>query len=317
MKKIPWRGIIIGVVIFLLVILGYYFLQKEEEWPSYQNARYNFSLQYPVGWQLGEPETNNAGREFTSQDGEIYCYAYGFQNALITKDGDPQTLEEFIDWTKGLPGFELVSQKETNLGGYPAVELVTRADGKITQAVYVLGKETGRGLFCVFKSLEAKDQFQKSFDKIRKSFKIHSSLDGEEVITGGDGCEDLLGGLLTPLKDLQSFEDEIYTEVTITSRDAWDKEKLPKKVLELEEKGYVCSPEVLEFEETSQVPGMRIEPAVKIVGWNCELEYKEWRYLESTALEEKDTLEKQGYTCEKRNCLGEEEGENFVWFCYK
>lgn len=291
-------------------------LRKAEVWPTYENSRYSFSLEYPPTWQLGEAETNNAGREFTSEDDDIYCYAYGFQNALITDDGDPQTLEEFIDWIKDELNFELISQNETDLGGYSAVELVTSSDKKIRQAVYVLGKETGRGLFCIFENLEKKKNFRKDFLRIRKSFKINISLDGEKV-GEVERCENLTSGLLVPLKDFQSFEDEIYTEVVITSRNAWDKEKLPKKVIELEKESYLCTPEVLEFGEISRTPGMHIEPEVKIVGWNCELEYKEWRYLEGTALEEKDTLEKQGHTCEKQDCLDKKGQLDYIWFCYK
>lgn len=311
------KWLIITIVIIIIAVLAYFFWwQKEEEWPSYENSRYSFSLEYPSTWQLGEAETTNAGREFTSEDDDIYCYAYGFENAIITDDGDPQTLEEFIDWMKDEPNFELINGKQTDLGGYPAVELVTSADGKIRQAVYVLGKETGRGLFCVFENLKEKKNFGKDFLRIRKSFRIFVSLDGEEV-GEVERCENLLAGLLIPLKDFQSFEDEIYTEVVITSRDAWDKEKLPKKVIELEEDGYICSPQVLEFEETFQVPGMHIEPEVKKVGWNCELEYEEWEYLDKDDLKREQSLEKKGYTCKKQDCLGEKGQLDYIWFCYK
>jgi len=308
--------IIIAIIIVVAVLVYFVWLRKTEVWSSYENSRYSFSLEYPATWQLGEAETNNAGREFTSPDDNIYCYAYGFQNALITDDGNPQTLEEFIDWMKDEPNFELISENQTDLGGYPAVEIITSADGKIKQAVYVLGKETGRGLFCVFENLEEKNNFGKDFLRIRKSFKINVSLDGEEA-GGLERCENLLADLLIPLKDFQSFEDEIYTEVVITSRDAWDKEKLPQKVLELEEKGYRCSPQVLEFGETSQTPGMHIEPEVKIVKWNCELEYEKWEYVDKDDLKGEQSLEKKGYTCKKQDCLDKKSQLDYIWFCYR
>lgn len=77
--------------------------------------------------------------------------------------------------------------------------------------------------------------------------------------------------LVIPLKDLQVFEDTNYTEVTIVSRNAWDKKRLPAKVLELENSGYTCTPLPLEFEESGETPGMYVQRAVRKVEWTCEL----------------------------------------------
>jgi len=127
---------------------------------------------------LGEPEINNAGRELSSPEEEIYCYAYGSQNALINKEGNPQTLEEFIDWLYyEEPGVKVIEEKETVLGGHKAIEVVSERNGKVKDAVYILGKDTGRGLFCVFDNLEARNEFKSTFDKIIGSFKIETSLD--------------------------------------------------------------------------------------------------------------------------------------------
>jgi len=302
----------IFILIIGIILICFLVLRNEKEWPIYENSRYNFSLKYPPEWKLGEKEINNAGREFNSQDGKVYCYAYGFQNAIFTQNNRPQTLDEFIEWMKDKPDFELIEQKETSLGGYRAIELVSRTDGKIKQAVYALGNETGRGFFCVFGDLREKKNFEKDFDRIKKSFKISVSLDKET-----ERCENLLTGLVVPLRDFQSFEDENYSEVVMTSRDYWDKERLPEKVVEMEEKGYFCSPEVSEFKNSPKELGMHIEPEIKKVKWSCEQEFAKWTYLDRDELKKKEDLEKEGCICEKQDCLDKEGKINFIWFCYK
>lgn len=312
--------LIITIVILILLLIGLILVvfKSKKDWQVYENARYNFSLKYPPKWQLGEPETNNAGREFFSPDKKILCYGYGFENAIITEDGDTQTLEEFISWVKKALDMRLIEQKETVLGGEPAIELISQVDGKIKDSVFALGEETGRGLFCVFDSLEAKDNFEENFNRIVESFKINVSLnEGEAFIFGHEGCEPLLSGAVVPLKDLQTFLDEKYVEVVITSRDYWDKDKLPPKVLELEGQDYMCYPMPFEFEEASETPGVHAPPAVKKVQWTCELEHTDWQYLEGRATEKKIELGKQGYTCEQKYCLDKNAEQSFVWFCYK
>lgn len=293
--------------------------EKSSVWQTYQNARYNFSLEYPPGWQLGEPETNNAGREFFSPDKKTQCYAYGFQNAIITEDNDTQTLEEFVDWLKGGPDFRVLEEKERVLAEHKAAEIVSKEDGKIKDAVYVLGQDTGRGLFCIFGSLDARDEFQQTFDKMIESFKIETSLDeggeGDIYTQGWEGCENLLSGAAVPLKDLQTFLDENYTEVTETSREYWDAERLPEKVLESENQGYKCYPMPFEYGEALESPGMHVLPEVTKVQWTCELEYTDWQYVESWDLDKKISLEKQGYTCEEKGCLDSEGKQSFVWLC--
>lgn len=312
--------IIILAIILVIVFVYFYFLkEKGSVWQTYQNARYNFSLEYPPGWQLGEPETNNAGREFFSPDRKTQCYAYGFQNAIITEDNDTQTLKEFIDWLYGEQNIKVIEEKETVLGGHKAFEVISEENGKIKDAVYVLGQDTGRGLFCIFESQEARDKFQQTFDKMIESFKIEVSLDeggeGDIYTRSWEGCENLLSGVVTPLKDLQTFLDENYTEVTGTSREYWDKERLPEKVLELQKKDYFCCPMPFEHEEPQEVPGIHIMPEVKKVQWTCELEYTDWQYVESRDLDKKVSLEKQGYTCEEKSCLDAEGNQSFVWLC--
>lgn len=327
-KKILILSVVIVLAIAAVVIVSWFFLRKEEqkeEWPIYQNSRYNFSVQYPSGWQLGEAPTNNDGRTFFSPDQEIECSAYGFYNVLTDDAGNPQTLDEFIDWLVGEQdvgardqgSVAVLEKSETTLSGYRAEHLITKEDTTIKEAVYALGQESGRGLLCIFKSREAQATFQKNFEKMRQSFKIEANLDGEEVITGTEECVNLVNGVIVPFKDLQIFQDSQYPEVTETSREAWDKKRLPQQVLTLEAQDYQCYPMPSEFDQTPQEPGMDIPVAVTKVEWRCQLEYEQWQYFDAEDLTEKANLEKQGYTCQKEECFKELAEFGFVWLCTK
>ncbi|MFW6149837.1 MAG: hypothetical protein ACOC6D_08260 [Atribacterota bacterium] len=275
-------------------------------WQTYENSRYKFSVKFPANWELGSEETNHAGREFFSSDKQIQCYAYGFQNALITEDGDPQNLEEFIDWLKQDSDFEFVDQEQIELGGKQAIKLISRQGEKIKQAVYALGEDSGRGLFCVFKGQQVWNEYQGVFEKMRGSFEINASLNGEEVfISGHEMCVNLLNNASVPLQDLQTFLDQSYTEITTISREYWDEHKLPEKVLELQAQGYTCYPMPFEVEQQE----------VKTIEWSCELEYGQWEYISKDNLERKLELINQGYDCEKRICYTNQSQQSFVWLC--
>jgi len=148
------------------------------EWQSYKNSRYQFSVVYPPGWKLGEAPGNNDGREFTSPDGKISCYAYGFYNSLFNKEGKPQTLDEFVSWLNQDPNMKVIQEKKTKMAGYPAKEISSSQDGKVTQSIYILGSESGRGLYCTFDNLKELEKFKENFETMRKSFQINASLDG-------------------------------------------------------------------------------------------------------------------------------------------
>jgi len=77
------------------------------------------------------------------------------------------------------------------------------------------------------------------------------------------------------LKDVEIVMDDNYTEVTITSREYWDKARIPERVLELEKKGYTCMPYPDEFEYPEQEGNVLAQPVVKRVRWICELPYKD------------------------------------------
>jgi len=310
--RTPAKTIVIIIVAVFLIAAFIYLLPLLKpdivpgNWKSYENSRYGFSIKYPNNWELGEKETGNAGREFFSPDREIQCYAYGFQNALVTEDGDPQTLEEFITWLKQGPEFEFISQNQTELGGIKAIELISQEGGNIKQAVYVLGKDTGRGLFCIFKDQQAKQNFQKEFKKIKQSFEINVSLDGEEVfVSGHEMCEALLNNSSIPLEDLQTFLDDTYNEVTTISREDWQRDRLPEQVLALEKQNYTCYPMPFEMEQGE----------VKNIQWSCELEYEEWEYISKDNPQRKIEMADQGYECEKRICFTNQSQQSFVWLC--
>jgi hypothetical protein len=129
--------------------------------------------------------------------------------------------------------------------------------------------------------------------------------------------KELLGGLFTPFKDLQRFADDNYTEVVITSREAWDRTRLPERVLELEEKGYICTPYPEKYEYGHAEGDILPQPAVKTVHWECALPYNDYKYLDSKEIAKKEALERQGYACKKEECLDENNQMTFVWFCNK
>lgn len=308
-NKFIW---ILLVFIVSFVFVKIYFHQKRNDWQEYANSRYHFTIKYPYNWELGEPEFNNAGREFFSPDKKIQCYAYGFQNALVTSNGRPQTLEEFIDWLTSNKNLQILEKKQTALSGKPAIQLTLQEKNQIQQAVYTLDEETGYGFYCLFPDLKSKNSFQLNFKKMADSFQITTPQNNNQL----ELCSNLINNLTTPLKDKQTFIDDQYPEVTLTSRESWDKQKLPKQVLSLENNGYKCYPIPDEYYQNQQPPGINIQPAVKSVEWNCELEYQDYQYLKRENSSLKKKLENQGYTCQKQKCFNDNQKETFIWFCY-
>ncbi len=172
---------IIFLAVFTLLIFGCGQEPNEPEtsqWQIYENSRYGFSVEYPADWSLGEAPANNDGRNFTSPDEAIQCQAYGWHNALINEEGEPQTLDEYIAWTKELdPQAEVLEDLEATLDGQSAVSLVTKNETGVAVAVYALGTESGRALACYFNDVEFKDNFTSNFQHMVESFQIEGSLD--------------------------------------------------------------------------------------------------------------------------------------------
>lgn len=319
MKTISKLFIIICILV-LLIVAGYYLWQNSNEkpvWQTYQNARYSFSVDYPPGWSLGEAPTNNDGREFTSSEQEINCRAYGFYNALIDDEGNPQDLTEFVAWIKN-DDMKIIEENNTTLGDNSAYKIVYQETGStnVTAAIYTIGLESGRALTCTFPSFIILSDFQESFDKMHQSYKIAVSLDGEEIADDTQ-CQNLLGGVITPLEDMQTLEDENYPEVANLDEESWDNEQLPTEVKDWREQGYDCNPSAVEFGEDVGTPGMHVQPEVTKVQWLCELEYEDWHYLKANAEEELNNWQEQGYGCESHGCYEEDGEHTFVWFCFK
>ena len=318
MEKIYW---IIPLVIFAVNGAGALLLNQygPDNWQVYRNARYDFTVEYPPGWELNVAPDNNDGREFLSADGNTTCRAYGYINSLTNIQGDPQTLDEFIDWLVdgNMTTSEVIERNNTTLSGEPAIELILRDSEGTTHAVYTMDERTGRALTCFFNDVSSQKKFSDSFYRMAKSFTVGDVYLGDEFAGQFTMCVNMIGGVTRPLKDRETFLDENYTEVTITSRDAWDVRRLPKQVTTLEKKGYECFPMPFEFDDVGQSAGINIEPAVTSVQWNCELEYDDYSFVKSSADAAKQKLERQGYACEKRECIDDSQKKSFAWLCSK
>jgi len=325
MKKSIKRLLLIVILIIVAVIFYFVWITVfDTKWldlkrATYENSRYNFSLKYPENWSLGETETNNAGRVLSSPENEVSCYAYGFANALTNNKGEPQTLDEFITWLTDKDSapdiVEVVQREASSLAGRSAISLLIEQDSGYKKAIYTLGKETGIGFFCTYPNMETMNEYANEYGQMVRSFEITASLDGEVAII----CDNLINGVITPFKDFQTFTDTNYTEVTLTSRDSWDKNRLPRKVTQLEGQGYTCYPMPLEFDFDTPDPGVHSEPAVTKVEWTCELEYNDWKYLETSDTAGKQAAEQAGFTCEKEECFtaGPMINDANVWLCTK
>ena len=130
-------------------------------------------------------------------------------------------------------------------------------------------------------------------------------------------CKDLLNNVIVPLRDFQAVYDTDYTEVTITSRESWDKERLPAQVLELQSEGYICDPVPEEFDASRQEGDVLAQPAVTKVQWNCKLTYQDYLYIPTEENERKQTYENKGYECEMVACSDYSGAGSFVWLCGK
>src|SRR3990167_8950190 len=142
----------------------------DEKWQTYENSRYQFNIDYPADWKLGEEPTNNDGREFISPDEKITCRAFGFQNAMLNDDGNPQTLAEFIAWLIDYPEMEVELEQNTEMANQPAKELLYVASGETVRTVYILGSESGRGFNCNYDSSQTEAEFRENFTTMKESF---------------------------------------------------------------------------------------------------------------------------------------------------
>lgn len=304
------------VALILLATTGYILSQKWlGKWQKYENSRYQFSLEYPTNWHLGEAPNNNDGREISSPNSQVSCNAYGFANALTNDSGSSQTLDEYVDWAKSTNASQYLSQSETKLDQNRAVYLESKDGNIYADAIYALGKESGIGLVCTYQSVDAKEKYHEIFEHMAESFKINLNLDGEDA-TETSSCHNLLNRLASPIKDQQTFSDTEYTEVTTTSRESWDKGRLPQKVVDLENENYTCSPLPVNIDNSGVEDSVSSQPAVEKVEWKCDLEYTDWQYLAEND-PKLANLEDDNYDCQKEACLDEDDSESSVWLCTK
>jgi hypothetical protein len=310
MKKIIFIILIVAVFIIFFIFLKKY---KSSTIQTYENSRYGFLINYPDDWSLGEAPENNDGREFISFDEQIICRAYGFANALQNEQGEPQTLEEFIDWLYDDPEY-LLEGSGTIMANRQAYETLSRDEnGPYRLATYILGPETGYGVYCLYPNLDVKENSQNNYQILVSSFQLKNP---ETFQSGQNMCSNLLSGVISPLKDIQTFLDKNYSQVTLTSREYWDQNKLPKQVIDLENQEYICYPMPFEMETEESETGINAQPAVQTVQWDCELEYQKYQYLEAENNKKSD-LETQGYECEQQSCLDNNQEQVYVWLCAK
>ena len=309
--------LIITIVVSLIVgVIGFYILGSNGSWEQYSNSRYGFTVDYPSSWKLGEAPDNNDGREFISPDGSVSCRAYGFQNALVNSDGEPQTLYEFIAWLTDYPGIVVIDRSDRKFAGRPSTHIVFEQNGVISSAVYTLKPDVGYGFVCSYQSKESQKKHTGDFQHMTGSFRLVSSLKenvGNTVIS----CGDYIGGVITPLQDQQVFLDETYTEVTITSREAWDRSRLPSRVIDLENIDYTCYPMPFEMiYPDEKMQKINAQPEVQSVEWTCELEHTNYKFVkDGDAASQKTKLESNGYSCAEQSCFGDDNKDSFVWLC--
>ena len=309
-KKKGWFLVLI-IVVILAIIFGliYYFILSKDwqgRWLVYENSRFGYSIEYPVDWTLGSAPTNNDGRNITSLDEETTCSVFGFANSLLSDSGDPQTLDEHVDWILTNEDVDLISREEVEIDGEEAIFIHYNSMGRVIKAVYTLNQEEGLGFWCSYYGSDSTEKNSEIFESMVSSIKVGLNLSSESV-SGSNSCQNLLSGVITPLMDLQTIVDDQYTEVTITDREYWDTSKLPGQVTSFEQDGYYCLPTPIDFENQEPI-GIDSEPVVTKVEWKCELEYTDWQYLEEDS-SQISALEADGYRCEEEQCAYDN-GEN-------
>lgn len=311
MKKYYYLIPCFFIPIFLFIIIK---RPDDATLKTYENSRYGFALDYPSDWRLGQAPENNDGREIISPDGQITCRAYGFANALTNDQGDPQTLDEFVDWLYENPQGKM-SQTPTTMAGQQAIQILSQdEDGPYRLSTFILNHETGYGIYCLYPDLDTKDKNEYYYQIMQMSFSLEST---ESYITGQNNCANLLSGAITPFKDYQTFLDTYYTEVTLTSREYWDQDKLPQKVKNYESQAYTCYPMPFEMSDENSDSNIQAEPEVASVQWDCELPYSYYYYLSKDNTTKKTELENQNYTCQKETCINSDHQDDFVWLCTK
>ena len=314
-KRSLWGAVLlVAIVILIIIAAGYYFLDRE--WRgrtfTYENSRFGYSVEYPIDWTLGEAPTNNDGRNISSDKDEVLCSIFGFTNSLTSESGGPQSLEEYIDWMLSDDEIDLIEKSDAEIDQADAKYLHYISMGSVMEAVYTLNKEDGLGFWCSYQNDTIRNKYSKTFITMSESIKLEVS---GSVEFGGSSCETYLSGVSIPLIDTNTFVDTTYTEVTLIDSDSWDREKLPAEVIENEENGYTCYPTPLEFNSEESGGDELSQPEVTKVEWQCELEYEDFRYIETDDTG-KESLVSSGFSCESISC-DKDDKDNSILLCTK
>ena len=170
------------IVLGVLIVVGYLTLssRQPDRYLNYTNARYNFSVDYPAEWQLGEPPSNNDGREMIAPDKQTVCRAYGFANALTGSSGGRQSVDEYVEWlsdnrSDSSQDFQTPAKRETTLAGRRALWVVSDKDNIFEDAIYTLDQETGYGLSCAYPDTGTQSAMRDTFERMRAGMKIGSA----------------------------------------------------------------------------------------------------------------------------------------------
>jgi len=160
-----WAGILMAMVMGFCMTtqppLAVASEDKEHGWKIYTNARFGFSVRYPINWRLGNPLANGAGVTLYPPIDNSLVALSGHMNVLEGKSQDGrQTLDEFAAAHRRiiteLYGKKAITVKwrkdqEMSLAGFPAKQLAfTYSDDKqdeiIERHIFSLGRNEGRGI---------------------------------------------------------------------------------------------------------------------------------------------------------------------------
>ena len=298
-KKLIKIIVIVFIVIIVLAGIGNYIVFSG--WPSYENEQFGFMWHYPKGWELSE---ESSGATVKLAEVGTVCRAYGFENSLIGKSGNPQTLNEFVEWLLNDGDVEIYSQKQTSFAGFDAQEIVWESKKGVYHAIYIISDSNGIGLQCSYRDTSSQKANLQFFNLMKKRFEI----DKDYSKSSQELCGDLLGGTIVPVRDRVTFIDGDYTEVTTIPRKNWNRDKLLQEVVQKENLGYVCQPIPLTFDK---------DLSITSVEWTCESNYKNYEYFEKSNQVKLNSLKSNGHDCEEKVCVRSGGENSSLWFCYK
>jgi hypothetical protein len=86
--------------LLLVTLLCQTFGFAQDDFQTYRNARYGYSIVYPANLLIPQPEAQNGdGRKFRSRDGKIVLTVFGRQN-VSNRSLKAETDKALADWKK-------------------------------------------------------------------------------------------------------------------------------------------------------------------------------------------------------------------------